>query len=170
LPFAKQPHLPGSFQPEVTSAYCQDFTYARAGVIEEKQQGMITFSLSTPRIYGSYDSTSLFRFQIGGSPAYCSLVANGKDATVLARPRDVLSQEMLHKAANGRESAIPGHSRVSSFRFDVIQKSQHAVGLDIFDSQVGYTLVLLIGQKQIEQFQSVTVGSYCMHACSARVP
>jgi hypothetical protein len=127
----------GSFQPEVTNAYCQDFAHARAGVIEEKQQRMITFSLSSLRIYGTYDRTSLFRFQIDGSPAYCSLVANGKNATVLARPRDVQSQEMLHKAANGRESAIPCHSRVSSFRFDMIQKSKHAVGLDIFDSQVG---------------------------------
>jgi hypothetical protein len=76
---------------------------------------------------------------------------------------------MLHKAANGRESAIPGHGRVSSFRFDMIQEREHAFGLDIYDSQVGYRLVLLIGQKQVEQFQSVTVGSYCVHACSACV-
>jgi hypothetical protein len=32
------------------------------------------------------------------------------------------------------------------------QKSKHAVGLDIFDRQVGYRLVLLIGEKQVEQF------------------
>jgi hypothetical protein len=121
---------------------------------------VLSLSLSTPRIYGSYNSTSLFRLQIDGSPAHCSLVANGKNATVLACPRDVLSQEMLHKAANGRESAIPRHSRVSSFRFDMIQERKHAFGLDICDSQVGYRLVLLISQKQIEQFQSVTVGSY----------
>jgi hypothetical protein len=72
---------------------------------------MVAFSLSSPRIYGSYDRTSLFRLQIDGSPAYCSLVANIKNTTVLTRPRDVLSQEMLHKAANGRESAISGHSK-----------------------------------------------------------
>jgi hypothetical protein len=34
----------------------------------------------------------------------------------------------------------------------MIQKSKHAVGLDIFDGQVGYRLVLLIGEKQVEQF------------------
>jgi hypothetical protein len=44
-------------------------------VIEEKQQGMIAFSLSTPSIYGSYNSTGLFRPQIDGSPAHCSLFA-----------------------------------------------------------------------------------------------
>jgi hypothetical protein len=115
LPFAKQSYLPRPFQPEITNAYCQGFADASAGVIEEEQQGMVTFSLSTPRIHGSYDSTSLFRFQIDGSPAYCSLVANGKNAAVLSRPRDVLPEEMLYKAANGRESAVPGHSRVPSF-------------------------------------------------------
>jgi hypothetical protein len=120
LTFTKQPYLSRSFQPEITTAYCQGFAYARAGVIEEKQQGMIAFSLSNPRIYGSYNSTSFFRFQIDGSPAHCSLFPNGKNATVLACPRDVLSQEMLRKAANGRESAIPCRSRVSSFRFDMI--------------------------------------------------
>ena len=76
---------------------------------------MVTFSLSTLRIHGSHDSASLFRFQIEGSPAYCSFVANGKNAAVLAGPRDILSQEMLCKAANGCESAVPGHSRVPSF-------------------------------------------------------
>jgi hypothetical protein len=113
---------------------------------------MVTFSPSTPMINGSYDSTSLFRFQIECNPAHCSLVANGKNAPVLARARDVLSQEVLRKAANGRESAVPGHCRVSSVRFDMIQKSKHAVGLDIFDGQIGYRLVLVISQKQIEQF------------------
>jgi hypothetical protein len=120
LPFTKQPYLPRSFQPEIKTAYRQGFAYARAGVIKEKQQGLIAFSLSTPRIYRSYNSTGLFRLQIDGSPAHCSLFANGQNTTVLACPRDVLSQEMLHKAANGRESAIPRRSRVSSFRFDMI--------------------------------------------------
>jgi hypothetical protein len=76
---------------------------------------------------------------------------------------------MLREAANGRQSAVSGHSRVSSFRFDMIQKSKHTVGLDIFYGQVGYRLVLLIGHKQKEQFESVAVGTYCMRACSARV-
>jgi hypothetical protein len=120
LPFAKQPHLPRSFQPEIMTAYCQGFAYTRAGVIEEEQQGMIAFSPSSARIYGSYDSTSFFRLQIDGRPAHCSLVANGKNATVLASPGDVMSQEMLHKATNRRKSGIPRHSRVASFRFDMI--------------------------------------------------
>jgi hypothetical protein len=76
---------------------------------------------------------------------------------------------MLHKAAKGRETAVSRDSRVSSFRFDMIQKSEHAVGLDIFNSQVGYRPVLLVGHKQIEQFQSIPVGSYCMYAYSASV-
>jgi hypothetical protein len=76
---------------------------------------------------------------------------------------------MLHKAANGREAAVSRRSRVPSFRFDMIQKGEHAVGLDIFDGQVSYRLVLLIGHKQIEQFKSIPIGSYRMYACSARV-
>jgi nitroimidazol reductase NimA-like FMN-containing flavoprotein (pyridoxamine 5'-phosphate oxidase superfamily) len=152
LHFAQQAYLPRSFQPEITNAYCQGFADASAGVIEEEQQGMVAFSLSTPRINRSYDSASLFRFQIDGSPAYCSLVADGKNAAILARPRDILSQEMLHKTADGRESAVPGDGGVPSFRFDMFQKSKHVIGLDIFDGQVRYRFVLVIGQKQVEQF------------------
>jgi hypothetical protein len=61
LPFAKQAYLPRSFQPEITNAYCQGLADASARVIEEEQQGMVAFSLSSPGIYGSYDRTSLFR-------------------------------------------------------------------------------------------------------------
>jgi hypothetical protein len=53
--------LPRSFQPEITNAYCQGLADASARVIEEEQQGMVAFSLSSPGIYGSYDRTSLFR-------------------------------------------------------------------------------------------------------------
>jgi hypothetical protein len=42
-------------------------------------------------IHSSYDSASFFRFQIDGSPAYCFFVANGKNAAVLPRSRNVLS-------------------------------------------------------------------------------
>jgi hypothetical protein len=94
---------------------------------------------------------------------------NGKHATVLTRPCHILSQEMLHKTANGCEAAISGNSGVSSSRFDVIQKREHGVGLDILEGQVGHSLVPLIGQKQIEELQRVAVGSYCMCASSACV-
>ena len=76
---------------------------------------------------------------------------------------------MLHKTANGCEAAIPGNSGVPSSRFDMIQKREHGVGLDIFKGQVGYRLALLIGQKQVEELQRVAVGSHCMCACSACV-
>jgi hypothetical protein len=59
---------------------------------------------------------------------------------------------MLYKAANCRQAAVAGDSRVPSFRFDMIQKSKHAVGLDVFEGQVGYRLAFLIAQKHVEKF------------------
>jgi hypothetical protein len=170
LPFTEQPYLPRSFQPEVTTAYRQGFAYGRTDVIEEKQQGTITFSLSTPSIYGSCNSTGLFRLQIDGSSAHCSLFANSKNATVLACPRDVLS---LRDAAQSRERPRVGNyasqQSFPRFRFDMIQERKHAFGLEIYDSQVGYRFVLLIGQKLVEQFQRH--GRLVSYACpSAGAP
>ena len=74
---------------------------------------------------------------------------------------------MLHKTANGREAAISGNCGVLTLRFDVIQKGEHTVGLDIFDNQTGHGFVFVIGQKQVEELQRVTVGAHGMRARSA---
>jgi hypothetical protein len=51
----------------------------------------------------------------------------------------------------------------------MIQKTEHGVGLDIFEGQVGHGLALLIGQKQVEELQRVAVSTYCMWAGSTCV-
>jgi hypothetical protein len=94
---------------------------------------MIAFAVPTPTIDGGYHSAGFFRFQINGGPAECSLAANGENAPVLTCPRHILTQEMLHKTADGCEAAIPGNRGVPAPRFDMIQKREHDIGLDIFE-------------------------------------
>jgi hypothetical protein len=88
----------------------------------------------------------------------------------LARSRYILPQQVLHKTANGCQTAIAGHCGVPTARFYLIQKPEHSFGLDIFESQVGHGLALLIGEGQKEELQRVTVGSHRMRARSSCVP
>ena len=125
---------------------------------------MIAFAILRSMINSGYHGTCFFGFQISGRPSQCFLIANRKNAPILTRSRYILPQKMLHKTANGCETTIPGSSGVSTSRFDMIQKTEHGVGLDVFKGQVGDGLALLIGQKQIEELQRVAVGTHCMRA------
>ena len=77
-------------------------------------------------IDSGYHGTCFFGFQVSGRPSQCFLVANRKNAPILTRSRYILPQQMLHKTANGRQTAVPGNSRVPTLRFDMIQKTEHA--------------------------------------------
>jgi hypothetical protein len=98
-------------------------------------------------INSTYYRASFLWLQIDCSPTDCFLVANGKNATVLTSPRYILPQQMLHKTADGCKTAVPGHSGVSTSRFNMIQKCEHGVGLDIVDGKVGHGFALLICQE-----------------------
>ena len=67
---------------------------------------MVTLTASRPAINSTDDGPDLFRFQIKDSPLNRLLVANGKDAAILSRPRQILLKEMLYKTADGRQSTI----------------------------------------------------------------
>ena len=130
---------------------------------------MITVPVPRSMIDSGYHGTCFFGFQVSGRPSQCFLVTNRKNAPILTRSRYILPQQMLNKTANGRQAAISRCSRVPTLRFDMIQKTEHAVGLDIFEGQVGHGLAFLIGQKQVEELQRVAVSTYRMRASSTRV-
>jgi hypothetical protein len=112
---------------------------------------VIAFSISAPPINGVYDRAGFFRLQIDCRPTDCFLVANRENATILTCPCHILPQQMLHKTANGCKTAVPGNSGVPAPRFDMIQKREHSVGLDIIQGKVGHRFALLICQEQEEE-------------------
>jgi hypothetical protein len=104
------------------------------------------------------------KWPFGGSP----LVANGKNTTVLTRPRHVVPEQMLNEAANGCEAAVPRNGRVAAPRFRMIQKRQYSIGLDVFKCQIRYRFASLIGQKQEKELERIAVSPYGVSAGSAR--
>jgi hypothetical protein len=130
---------------------------------------VIAFPIPAPAINGAYDRSGFFGFEIDCHPTNCFLVANGKNAAVLTCSRYILPKQMLHEAANGGKTAVPGNSGVPASRLDMIQESEHGLRLDIVQSKVGHGLVLLICQEQEEKLQRVAVGAHSMCASSSRV-
>jgi hypothetical protein len=169
LAFPKQSNLSRSFQPKITCAYCQGLTDARSSVVEKQQEGVIAFPMPGPSINGGNDRPGFFRLQIDCHPTDCFLVADGENVTVLTCPRYILPKQMLHEAADGGQSTVPGNSGVPASRFDMIQKREHGIRLDIVQGKVGHGLVLLICQEQEEKLQRVAVGAHGMCAGPSRV-
>lgn len=101
---------------------------------------MIAGAVPRSMIDGGYHSACFFWFQVSRRPSQCLLIANRQYAPILARSGNILPQQMLHKAAKGRQTAISRNGGVSTSRFDVIQETEHGVGLNIFKSQVGQGL------------------------------
>jgi hypothetical protein len=143
--------LPGSFEPEITGTYCQRLTDTGSGVVEKKQQCMISLASTALAINGADHSAGFFGFQIDGRPPQGSLVATRENPTVLTCTRHIVPQEVVHKTANGRKTAIPRNSRVPASRFDMIQEREYDVGLNILKSEVRHWFSLLIRQKQEEE-------------------
>src|SRR5262249_50117820 len=67
----------------------------------------------------TYDRAGFFRLQIDCHPTDCFLIADGKNATVLTRPGYILSEQMLHKTAEGRKTAVPRNGGVPAPRLDM---------------------------------------------------
>ena len=112
---------------------------------------MIPFAMPVPPIDGGDHSAGFFGFQIDSRSAQSSFVADGEDTTVLTGSRHILPQQMLHKAPNSRKAAIAGNGGVSARRFNMVQKREHGVGLNIFEHEIRHGLSLLIRQKHKEE-------------------
>jgi hypothetical protein len=136
-------------------------------VIQEQQQGVIAFAVPRSVIDCRDNGASFFRLQINGRLADRSLVANGKNTTILTRPRHVVPEQMLYEAANGCEAAVPRNGRVAAPRFRMIQKRQYSIGLDVFKCQIRYRFASLIGQKQEKELERIAVSPYSVSAGSA---
>jgi hypothetical protein len=96
---------------------------------------MIALAVTRATINSSDDGTGFFGFQINGRSAEGLLAANSENAAILSRSGHILPQEVLDKTADGREAAVPCDGGVPASGFDVVQKSQHGVGLDIVQHQ-----------------------------------
>jgi hypothetical protein len=70
-----------------------------------------------------------------------------------------MPQQMLNKAADGGQTAIPRYSLVAAFRFDMGQEGEHRFGLDIVQLQACDRLSLLVGQVLKEELQRIAVSA-----------
>jgi len=80
---------------------------------------------------GGDDGPSRFRFEISGSTKRLPYIRDGKDPSILIGSRDVVPEQMLHKTANRRQSAIAGRGRITSLRLDVIQEGKNGLRLKV---------------------------------------
>ena len=130
---------------------------------------MITSAAPRSRIDGGDHSARFFGFQIDRSSPQRLLAANRQYAPILASSGDILPQQMLHKTADCRQTAISRSSGVPTSRFDMIEEGEYRVRLDIVKGQVAHGLVSLIGQEQVKELQRIPVRPHCVSAGSACV-
>jgi hypothetical protein len=105
---------------------------------------VITFTMPAAAINGCNNRAGFFRLQIDCQPTEGLLVANGENLTVLASSSQILTEQMLHKTADGGKTAVPGNRGVPASRLDMIQEREHGVRPDIIQAEVGNGFMPLI--------------------------
>ena len=68
----------------------------------------------------------LFRLEVCDRSVSRPFGPNRQDAPVLAGARYVVSQKVLHEAADRRQTTVPRHGGVAALGFDVVQEGQTA--------------------------------------------
>src|SRR5262249_31072025 len=125
---------------------------------------MITAATWRTCIHSCDYGTGLFRFEVCDGPVSRPLGLNRKYAPVLASARDVLPRKWLNKAAHGGQATVPCHGGVAALSFNMVQKIQHGVGLNVVEIQILDRFSLLVRQEQKKQLQRIAVGAHGMAA------
>ena len=77
-----------------------------------------------------------FRFEVCDGRVIRPFATNRQYAPVLAGTCYVVSQKVLHEAADRRETTVPRHGGVPALGFDVAQEGQHSFGLNVVEIQI----------------------------------
>ena len=87
------------------------------------------------------------RLKASWGPQTGPLHGDGKNAAVLLGARDVVTEQMLHEAVDGGESAVPGGRGVAAVSLEVIQEGQHDLMTDVLEAQLRCRTTDVIRQK-----------------------
>jgi hypothetical protein len=144
---AMEPDLSGAVQSKLSRVDGQGFTDPSPGVVEQKQQGQIARGVRCLRVHGSDDCTGLFGFQIVDDANDRPFRCNSQDSTILIRACDVVPEQVLDEAPEGRQAAVPACRGITPLGFDMVQEAEYRFGPDIIQAQLCHRPALATGQE-----------------------
>ena len=104
---------------------------ASAAVVEKQEQRVITPSISGPSVWFGENAAHVVGFEVGRRKLPRPLGRNRQHSRVLQRVGQIMADEVLEKAAEGRTPAIARGGRVRSVGLDMIKESCNRFGVQI---------------------------------------
>jgi transposase len=155
-----QSNLMWSRELEVLSPKSCRLADARAGVVEEHEQRVITRADRCRPIGLREDRGDHLRLPVGRGPRPRLLRVNGEDSLVLRGAGDVVPQEVLDKSVYRGEAAVACRGRVVAGGLDVSEEREDGVDRNVVEAERGDRTTPPLGEKQHEQPQGVTVRTH----------
>jgi hypothetical protein len=154
---AEYANLTRALKVEVSQAQRQCFADAGTGVVEEQEQRAITEAIRRLWIDSGDHGAGLLWLEVRGGTNDRTLRGSRQDSPVLLGSRDIVPQQVIDEAANGREAAVARHHAVAPRRLDVIQERKNRLHTDVVEPKIGNRATRLLREEAEEQCQRIPV-------------
>ena len=129
LPLPEQAYLSWRDQLEMGQSDGRGLADASAAVVEKQEQRVIAPSISGPSVWFGENAAHVVGFEVGRRKLPRPLGRNRRHSRVLQRVGQIMADEVLEKAAEGRTPAIARGGRVRSVGLDMIKESCNRFGV-----------------------------------------
>jgi len=86
---------------------------------------------------------------------------------VLLCPPYIVAEQVLDKAVEGGEAAIPRRDAVATGGFEVRKRRQYRIDTDVIQTKAGHGATVAVCEETEEQAQGVCIHSQRVGACAA---
>jgi hypothetical protein len=140
---------------------------ARTGVVEEDEEDVVTEARRRAALGLGEDCTYLLGLEVRDGAPTRLLRADGEDALVLLRAREVVPEKRLDESSDGGEPAVARAGAIAARRFEIVEKGEHALDRDVIEPEVRDRTASAPCEEEKEEAQGIAVRSHGVWAGSS---
>jgi hypothetical protein len=93
-----------------------------AGIVKEEKQTVVTCADDGATIRLGQDGADLLRLKVRWRLDWRPFCGDCEDSMVLLRPSHIVAEQVLDKAVDGSETAVPGRDAIATSVFEMREK------------------------------------------------
>jgi hypothetical protein len=155
-------HVPRWCEVQIIGCHRERLCDARARVVQKDQERVVAQAGGAAAIGLGEHHPCLLGLEVLDRVHGRALRVHGQDALVLLCARQVVAEQVLDEAANGRESAIARGGSIAALRLDMVEEGDHLIDDDVIESKVAHAPASLLREEQEEEPQRVAIGANCV--------